>query len=175
MMKEMNNINCSDLRKKISLKGIKILIIDDDSELSNSIKFYFDDQYASVYCASNGQKGLNLFYEINPDIVLLDLNLPVIGGTAVIKEINRKSPDLPIIVISGTAIVQEAVTSLKAGAWDFISKPITNLEELELCVLKSLDRVANMKNDKRYKESLEKNIEELTEEFYRKIEQLFNK
>jgi len=117
-----------------SLSDIKILIIDDDVDLCNSIKFFFEDHNSTVFSSNSGEEGLGIFEKEKPDIVLVDLNMPGVDGHKVISSISAISPDTPIVVVSGTGIIKEAIRSMNLGAWDFVCKPILNFEELEMSV-----------------------------------------
>jgi signal transduction histidine kinase len=155
-----------------SLSGIKLLIIDDDVDLCNSLKFFFEDLDSVVYACNDGNNGLKLFKEINPDIILLDLNMPVMGGDKVITKIRELSMEVPIVVISGTGVIKEAIRSIKLGAWDFVTKPILNFEDLEMSVLKALERSFLIKENALYKENLEKLVEERTKQLNETVAEL---
>ena len=78
-----------------------ILIIDDDDAVRDSIAVYLDEVGYQVHQASDGEQGVALQQEIQPDVVLCDLRMPKKDGISVLREINSTSPDTPIIVISG--------------------------------------------------------------------------
>ena len=88
---------------------IKLLIIDDESDFRESIALYFLDAGYTLFEASNGQEGLDVFERERPDIVFTDLRMPVMDGFEVITRISAESPDTPIIVISGAGLVKEAI------------------------------------------------------------------
>ena len=151
-----------------SLQGIRMLIIDDDNGLCSSLKFFFEDHDCQVTTANNAEEGLELYNKIRHDIVLADLNMPGIGGHNFVVNIARNYPSTPIIVISGTGIIKEAVRSINLGAWDFVSKPIMNFEDLELSVLKALEKSFLIQENNKYKSNLEKMVEEKTLELKQK-------
>jgi len=155
-----------------TLSEIKFLIIDDDVDLCNSLKYFFEDLDSIVFACNDGNAGLKLFKEVNPDIVLVDLNMPVMGGDKIITKIRELSLDVPIVVISGTGVIKEAIRSIKLGAWDFVTKPILNFEDLEMSVLKALEKSFLIKENARYKENLEKLVEERTEQLNNTITEL---
>lgn len=155
-----------------SLSEIKFLIIDDDVDLCNSLKYFFEDLDSIVFACNDGNVGLKLFKEIKPDIVLVDLNMPIMGGDKIITKIRELSLDVPIVVISGTGVIKEAIRSIKLGAWDFVTKPILNFEDLEMSVLKALEKSFLIKENARYKENLEKLVEERTEQLNNTITEL---
>lgn len=151
-----------------SLKGLRLLLIDDDSGLLNSMKYYFEDQDCDVYASSFGEEGLRLFYEHKPEVVLVDLNMPGVDGHNIVSHVSRNFPDIPIIVVSGTGLIKEAVRSINLGAWDFITKPILNFEELEMSILKALEKKDLLVENKNYKENLENLVVERTNELRQK-------
>lgn len=154
------------------LKGVKVLIVDDDEGLCNSLKFLFEDHDCDVRTANNGEDGLKIFGSFDPDIILVDLHMPGIGGHTVISSVARNSPDTPIIVVSGTGVIKDAVRAMNLGAWEFVQKPILQFEELELSVLKALERRELIKENNDYKANLEKLVIERTEKLKKTIEEL---
>lgn len=154
------------------LKGVKVLIVDDDEGLCNSLKFLFEDHDCEVRTANNGEDGLKIFESFDPDIILVDLHMPGIGGHTVIFSVARNSPDTPIIVVSGTGVIKDAVRAMNLGAWEFVQKPILQFEELELSVLKALERRELIKENNDYKANLEKLVIERTEKLKKTIEEL---
>lgn len=155
-----------------SLNGLKLLLIDDDKGLLNSMKYYFEDQDCEVFTSLNGEEGLKIFYENRPEVVLVDLNMPGVDGHNVVSHIARNFPDVPIIVVSGTGLIKEAIRSINLGAWDFITKPILNFEELEMSVLRTLEKRDLIIENRVYKENLERIVVERTTELRQKSQKL---
>ncbi|NVN91957.1 MAG: sigma-54-dependent Fis family transcriptional regulator [Desulfuromonadales bacterium] len=118
---------------------LKLLVIEDEEAVSRGIATFFSDSGYEVIVAGNGVEGVAHFREEQPDIVFTDLRMPIMGGLDVIKAIKELSPDTPIIVISGTGVVKDAVESLRRGAWDYVEKPIHDLAALEHMVQKALE------------------------------------
>ncbi len=154
------------------LKGVKVLIIDDDIGLCNSLKYLFEDHDSEVVTANNGEEGLRIFESFNPDIVLVDLHMPGIGGHVVISNIAKKDPETPIIVVSGTGVIKDAVLAMNYGAWEFIQKPILNFDDLELTVFRALEKRELLRENREYKENLERLVIERTEKLKQTIEEL---
>ncbi len=115
-----------------------LLIIEDDHDLRKGIAAYFRDMGYAILEASEGREGLEVFEREHPELVLTDLRMPVLDGFAVIKELTRQSPDTPIIVISGTGAISDAIRAMRLGARDYVVKPIHDMEELELVVERAL-------------------------------------
>lgn len=106
----------------------KILIIEDEKVIQNFLSLSLKSKKYEPIIAENGLLGISLFMSHNPDLILLDLGLPDIDGTEVLKQI-RSSSDIPIIIISARGQEREKVNALDLGADDYITKPF-NIEEL---------------------------------------------
>lgn len=100
----------------------RILIVEDDKYIQNFISLSLKTNGYNFDKANTGMEGLSLFYNNNPDIVLLDLGLPDIDGIEVIKLI-RDVSDIPILVVSARGQENEKISALDAGADDYITKP----------------------------------------------------
>lgn len=110
-----------------------IVIIDDDITLTKFLTTLLEENDFTVYSAHNGQKGLELISDVLPDVVLLDIKLPDIGGLELINEIKKIDENLPIIVVTGVNEVKIAVECIKKGAFDYVTKPF-NKDELLLTI-----------------------------------------
>jgi DNA-binding NtrC family response regulator len=126
----------------VNMKTVSLLIIEDEQDLRLSIAAYFADLGFQITEAGDGRAGLELFRTIHPALVFTDLRMPVLDGFAVIEAIAQESPDTPIIVISGTGEITDAVRAMRLGARDFVLKPVFELEELELAVKRALNESA---------------------------------
>ncbi|MBR3894660.1 MAG: response regulator transcription factor [Clostridia bacterium] len=100
----------------------KLLVIDDDSNISEMLKIYFENEGYDVKVAADGVEGLNYFKIFEPDMVILDIMLPKKDGWQVCREI-REISSKPIIMISAKAEVFDKVLGLELGADDFVVKP----------------------------------------------------
>lgn len=101
-----------------------ILVIEDDKSIINFLNISLKTNDYKVDIAQNGLTGMSLFYTNKPDLILLDLGLPDVDGTEVIKQI-RMSSQTPIIVISARGQDEEKVEALDLGADDFVTKPFS--------------------------------------------------
>lgn len=120
------------------MERYKILVVEDEQDLRKSITSYFADRGHQVLDAENGQLGVDVFHRENPDIVFTDLRMPIKDGFFVIDEIAKASPETPVVVISGTGVMQDAIRAMRMGARDYILKPIFDMEELHLICKQSL-------------------------------------
>ena len=106
----------------------KLLIVDDDPNICDMMKLFFENEGYKVKTANDGVEGLASFKVYNPDIVLLDIMMPKKDGWQVCREIRELSPK-PVIMITAKGEVFDKVLGLELGADDFIVKPF-DLKEL---------------------------------------------
>jgi len=103
-----------------------VLIIDDDAEIRESIQMLLASEGLSTATAVDGEEGLRKVEENIYDVVLLDLMLPGKSGMDVHKDIKRVDPALPVLIITAMAGVETAVTAIKEGCFDYLTKPWDN-------------------------------------------------
>jgi len=132
-----------------------ILTIDDEEVIRASFRYFLEDYGFKVLEAENGRSGLAMFRRHKPDLVLVDLRMPEVDGLEVLGQVTVTSPDTPIIVISGTGIIADAVEALRLGAWDYLLKPVEDLTVLMHAVNRCLERASLLKENRQYKEHLE--------------------
>lgn len=108
----------------------KVHIVDDDPEIRALLETYLIDRGYDATVSKDGESALEWLEAHEPEIILLDLCLPGIGGMELIRKISRLHPSVPIIVISGQAGEETAREALSAGAYDFFLKPfdLTSIE-----------------------------------------------
>lgn len=148
---------------------MKILIIDDERFLCQTIADYFEDMGYDCVMAHDGKEGVATFKQEQPDAVLCDLNMPVMDGFEVLDEVTSMSPEIPIIVVSGVGVINDAVRAVRHGAWDFVTKPIRDMSVLEHRVEKAVERAELLRQNRRYREHLEDEVKERTEELHKEI------
>ena len=107
----------------------KILVVDDDSNIAELLRFYLEKEDYEVTVRSNGKDAVKAFSEISPDLMLLDIMLPKMDGWQVCREIRRFSSK-PIIMLSAKGETVDKVLGLELGADDYISKPFEIKEVL---------------------------------------------
>lgn len=105
----------------------KILIIEDETELSHVLKSYLEASGMGVQISSRGDLGLEVYERMKPDLVILDLNLPGKDGLDVAREI-RKQSDTPIIMVTARVEETDRLIGLELGADDYITKPYSPRE-----------------------------------------------
>ncbi|SHI92843.1 PAS domain S-box-containing protein [Desulfatibacillum alkenivorans DSM 16219] len=138
---------------------IKILAVDDEKAIQNSVSAYLQDYDFEVVLADDGIMGLEKFRAESPDLVLLDLRMPRMDGLQVLEEIKKESPLTPVIVISGAGGVSEAVNALRNGAWDYLIKPINDLDILYHAIINALEKARLTRDNKEFAEKIRESEE----------------
>src|SRR6266581_1197305 len=114
-----------------------VLIIDDEEEIRESIELLLTSEGLSTDTAGNGEEGLKKIEENLYDLVLLDLMLPGKSGMVVQREIKRIDPTLPVVILTAIGAVETAVTAIKDGSFDYVTKPWNN-EKLVVIVTNAI-------------------------------------
>ena len=134
---------------------LTILTLDDDPHTREILSTYLEDQHFTVLQAEDGQSGLALCEQHELDLVLCDVRLPDMSGFEIVKTLTKKSPEIPVIVVSVANELSDAVKAFKLGAWDYITKPITNPAILEHAINQALERAQLLKRNRDYQDYLE--------------------
>ena len=146
------------------MKNETILIIDDDIHVRESLAAYFEDIGYRTLESDNGKSGIDLFLQQQPSLVITDLRMPEKDGIDVLKVINKKSPDTPKIVISGAGKTEDVIEALRAGAKDYITKPIEDLSLVGHTIDRNLENARLIRENIEYRKHLIK-----SEKLYRTI------
>jgi len=144
----------------------RILCIDDEEMIRQTIGDYLTDSGFEIIEAANGREGLEVFQQENPDIILVDLRMPEIDGLDVLAAVTEKSPETPIIVVSGTGVLEDAIEALRRGAWDYITKPVEDMAILEIAVENALKHAELLRKNRQYQENLEFEVKKRTAELH---------
>ncbi len=115
-----------------------ILVVDDERLVRWSLQQKLEQWGYHVSLAEDGNAALSRIQLDNPDLITLDVKLPDITGIDVLAELRKRNIQIPVIVITAFGVVDDAVRSLKLGAYDFIEKPI-NFEKLENAIHNALE------------------------------------
>lgn len=119
------------------MKKIKVLAIDDEQVVLDSIKRVLSEENMDVDVTLSGEKGIEMALANPYDIVLTDIRMPEVDGLIVLRDIKRQKPALPVTIITGYASVRNAVQAMKLGASDYIEKPFAP-DELVRSIRKSI-------------------------------------
>ena len=130
--------------------AISVLVVEDDRNIAELLQMYLEKEGYAVTIAGDGSQGLDKFRAIKPDLVLLDVMMPVMDGWAVCKAI-RAEGSTPVIMLTAKSETDDKVAGLKSGADDYITKPFEMKEVLARieAVLRRSDRIAPEKPSRR--------------------------
>ncbi len=148
----------------MKFSGKKILLAEDDEVVRFTEKEFFEDMGYEVIEAKNGKIAIERYHSESPDLVVTDLRMPELGGLGLIDAIYTDNRDIPIIVVSGTGILSDALQAINHGAWEYITKPIIDFSVFEYAINKVLERAQFIEQEKDRKKFLEVEVEKRTEE-----------
>ena len=106
------------------MNSIKILVVEDEDKILSIIQLYLDKEGYQVIACKDGNLALTLFYDENPDLIILDLMLPSRSGEAICREI-RKTSLVPIIMLTAKVKEEEILSGFDVGADDYVTKPFS--------------------------------------------------
>lgn len=103
---------------------MKILVIDDERSIRNLMQEILEDEGHSVDVAEDGAKGVEMADKEKYDVIFCDIKMPNLSGEEVLETLHEKGIETPVIMISGHGDIDTAVSCIKKGAFDFLSKPL---------------------------------------------------
>ena len=132
----------------------RILVIDDEAEIRRSVRMILEYDGYDVLEASSGPEGVALAEKEAPDLVFLDVKMPGMDGLEALQRIRAVNETLPVVIISGHGTVSTAVEATKAGAFDFIDKPLAS-ERVLLTIRNALDQTRLADENRSLKRAVE--------------------
>lgn len=141
-----------------------ILHIDDEQLMRLTVGDYLRDSGYAVLEAASAPEGLRIFREHRPDVVITDLRMPDSSGHAVVAEVQDMAPETPVIILSGTANLEEAMRTLRGGAHDFIPKPVREMKQIRMSVESALEKARLRRESRLARENLENEVCRQTKE-----------
>lgn len=119
----------------------KVLIVDDEKLIRWTLSQKLQEWNLDFLEATSGEAAFQVAEEEGPDLVMLDVKLPDVKGTDLLEEFKKKWPELPVIMITAFGVIDDAVTAMRRGAYDFITKPI-DYAKLQSTVKNALETVS---------------------------------
>lgn len=149
----------------------KILIIDDEKIIRERLKSILELDGYEAFTAGDGQEGLKVFECEKPEVALVDIKMPGMGGIEVLRKIKEKTKEkargTEVIIITGHGGVDTAIEAMKEGAFGYIQKPV-DYDELEIEIRKALEKQGMQKKLDEYLHDLEEAVEEKERELRRR-------
>ena len=128
------------------MENAKVLIVDDEKNILESVKMVLNYEQYNVQAAKDGVEAIDLFKKFLPDIVLLDVKMPGLDGLKVLQTFKELNPVAEVIMISGHSGIEEAVEASRLGAFDFLEKPISR-DKLVLTVRNAAEKISLLKEN----------------------------
>jgi len=135
------------------MNNFNILIIDDEQSQLLSLKSFLTKRGFKLFTSNNGEEAIKIVNEYLIDIVLTDFKMPGWDGMTVLRKVKEINPEIDVVVISAYGTIENAVKLMKAGAYDYLIKPI-DLDELENLISKIIERKQLISENKLLREQL---------------------
>jgi NADH:ubiquinone oxidoreductase subunit E len=143
------------------LEPLKILVIDDERGIREGCRRILESENYQVLTAEDGSKGLELARTDQVAVALIDLKMPGIDGLEVLREIRKINAEIIPIIVSGHGTIESAVEAMKAGAFDFITKPFTPDQLLKIIDRGLSQKIERLKGLELKKEHREQVVDDL--------------
>lgn len=128
--------------RTVSLQGRRVLVVEDDPSIAIGLRINLESEGYEVHVADDGERGLQLARETEPDLIILDVMLPKKNGLEVLHDLRGEGRTMPIIILSAKSAEMDKVAGLELGAEDYVAKPFS-LAELLARVRGALRRGVN--------------------------------
>jgi two-component system, NtrC family, response regulator AtoC len=115
----------------------KILVIDDDSSICETLELYLTEEGYDVYTVQTGTDGLNTYIQTVPDVVILDIRLPDVDGFTILEDLREEDENVKVIMITAHHDMESTIKAMKEGAFDYIHKPV-DVNELDIAIKKAV-------------------------------------
>ena len=135
---------------------MNLLVIDDEKTQRESLTGFLEHIGYNVISAETGQKGLELLGKSSIHVVISDFRMPGLDGLRIVEEVKKIDPSILVILITAYGEVELAVNVMKAGAYDFLTKPI-DLDEIEVILSRAEEKFYMLEENKMFKEILHQN------------------
>lgn len=135
----------------------KILVIDDDQSIRETLSNFLTREKFKVYSADNGKKGLEIITNENPDLVISDIRMPVMSGLELLAKVKEFNSEIIFIMITAHDDMQTTIEAMQKGAFDYIEKPL-EIDKLRITIRRALE-------NKELSETLETMTEESSDRY----------
>ncbi|MDD5217404.1 MAG: response regulator [Candidatus Omnitrophica bacterium] len=123
----------------------KMLIVDDESEICEFLKLFFEERNFDVNTAYSGEEALESAKKFKPDVILLDIHMPGMDGITVLKHIKEADSKVKVIMVTALETREKIEAAMRLGADNYITKPLS-LEYLERDVQEKVEQLARSRD-----------------------------
>jgi len=148
-------------------QNAKILLADDDALVREAVVRILEMFGHEVLAVADGREALDAADD-SFDIIILDINMPDMDGFEVMERLNRRKLGVPVLFLTGAGSMEYAVRAINLGAYDFISKPIEDLDMFNVKIRRALEKRMYVLQEKAYKDNLEREVRAKTRELEEK-------
>lgn len=141
------------------MTGARVLVVDDEPNARRMLDILLSKLGCAVLTAGDGQAGLDLIGEHAVDLVVTDLNMPILDGLGLLSALRAAGNPVPVIVVTAYGTVESAVAAMKQGAFDYLIRPL-DLDQVELVVRRALDRQRIVRENSFLRDQLDRGWEE---------------
>ena len=106
------------------LKKLSLLYVEDDDNTREELEYFLKNKVKELYVAKNGQEGLEFFEKYQPDLIITDIQMPVMTGTKMIKLIKEKNKTIPIVIITAFNDTDYLFEAIKLNVTNYLTKPL---------------------------------------------------
>ena len=114
----------------------RVLVVDDDEQILRIVEAKLKKDFKEVFTTSSPQEALRVAGRF--DVVLVDQKMPELSGTELVEEIHRRFPELPVVIMTAFGSIEDAIESIKSGAYHYVTKPV-NFDELTNILNKAIE------------------------------------
>jgi two-component system NtrC family response regulator len=130
-----------------------VLIVDDEPNYLIVLSELLSEEGLEVFTAGNGEEALKMVRQTDLDLIVTDMRMPGMDGLELLKTVKTINPDLPVIMVTAFGEVEKAVAAMKAGAYNYLTKPFNN-DELILNVFKAVQHYSLVRENSRLREEM---------------------
>ncbi len=122
------------------MQKVKLLIVDDEQAQRDLLKGYLEKQGYDVVTASSGEEALAGYHQVFSPVAIVDMKMPGMSGIELLQKLREINPFIQVIVLTAYGTIETAVTAMKAGAYDYLIKPVEDLDELLIKLQKATEQ-----------------------------------
>lgn len=152
-------------------KRAKVLVVDDETAIRESLRDWLTNAGYEVFTAENGQQALEIIKREGLRIVIADLVMPVMDGIELLKQAKKLSPDIEVIIITAYSSIPNALAAIREGAYDYIEKPFCP-ERVEILIEKLVERQKLIEENLSLQKKLFENVTDKSSPLERELRQV---